>query len=73
MSRQSKVQEKQKQSKSDSPDPQVVLDLLTNWIAFAINCEMNIEQLYSPANGRFTVRIYGVQMDGDQLMVKKED
>lgn len=73
MSQQSKVQEKPGQSKNDSPDPQVVLDLLTSWIEFALNCEMNIEQLYSPKNGRFTVRIYDVQMDGDQLVaVPKE-
>lgn len=73
MSQQSKVKPKPSESANDLPNPQTVLDLLVNWIAFAEQCELNIEQLYSPKNGRFTVRVYGVHMDGENLLANEEN
>lgn len=71
MSKQLQTKKMQNGSKPQ-PSKQDMLDMLASWCQMATESGLQIEQLYSPKNGRFTVRVYDVSMnEASEVVVAK--
>ena len=56
--------------KADKPVPgkQDILDMLASWCNLALESEVELEQLFDLEKGRFTVRVYGVNLVDSMLI-----
>ena len=57
-------------NKKPIPAKQDILDMLASWCNLALESGVSIEQMYNADKGRFTVRIYGVDLVEQALLVK---
>ncbi len=61
-----------KQKQSDSrpvPGKQDVIEMLLSWCELATEAGLEVEQLYATSKGRFSVRVAGVALVGERLVV----